>query len=147
IGGLLYAVVALEGVHAVLLQLCLRKKAATLFDDEGKRYKYVEEKSNKLLMDVGFSAMIELTSLVLLEVADRPAVEDIKGAQHGITIRNEIMHALAKKGQYQIRKRNNNDITKAYSAVMKMYDRLVTLVPKYSVPQSDGGVADNSLST
>jgi len=132
--GLLYSIVALEGAHAVLLKLCLRKSAADLFPDDRQCDKYVEEKANKLLMDVGFSAMVELTSLLLLESADRPSLEEITACQQGITIRNEIMHALAKRGKYRFRNRKNDEITKAYSAVIQVYDHFVGLIEKYPVP-------------
>jgi hypothetical protein len=81
--GLLYAVIALEGAHAVVLQLCLRKKAASVIPNESQRNKYVEERANKLLIDVGFSAMLEMTSLLLLDNADRLNPEDISKPASG----------------------------------------------------------------
>lgn len=130
--GLLYAVIALEGAHAVVLQLCLRKRAAEVILDEGQCDKFVEEKANKLLMDVGFSAMLEMTSLLLLDKEDRLSPDDIKACQHGITIRNEIMHALAKRGQYRFRNRKINEINTAYSAVMKTYSQFVEIIEKHA---------------
>ena len=130
--GLLYAVIALEGAHAAVLQFCLRKKAASVISDEDYRDKYVEEKANKLLMDVGFSAMLEMTSLLLLDDGDRLKPEDIKACQQGITIRNEIMHALSKRGQYKFRNRRNDEISTAYSAVITMYNQFVKLIEKYT---------------
>lgn len=129
--GLLYAVIALEGAHAVVLQLCLRKRAASVYPDENQCDKFVEEKANKLLMDVGFSAMLEMTSLLFLDDADRLNPDDIKACQQGITIRNEIMHALARRGQYKFRNRRNDEIIKAYSAVIKTYNQFVILIEKY----------------
>jgi hypothetical protein len=130
--GLLYAVIALEGAHAVLLQHCLRKRAAETIADANQCGKYVEEKANKLLMDVGFSAMLEMTSLLFLDNRDRMNPEDIKACQYGITIRNEIMHALAKRGQYRFRNRRIDEINTAYAAVMKIYHQFVHLIEKYS---------------
>jgi hypothetical protein len=127
---LLYAVVALEGAHAVVLQLCLRRRAAEVIIDEGQCDKFVEEKANKLLMDVGFSAMLEMTSLLLLDKEDRLSANDIKACQQGITIRNEIMHALSRRGQYRLRNRRIDEINTAYSAVMKMYGQLVQIIEK-----------------
>ncbi len=137
--GLLYAVIALEGAHAVVLQLCLRKKAAAVYPDENQCDKFVEEKANKLLMDVGFSSMLEMTSLLFLDDADRLNPDDIKACQQGITIRNEIMHALAKRGQYRFRNRRNDEINKAYSAVMKTYSQFVQLIEKYTVQGESNG--------
>ena len=131
--GLIYAVIALEGVHAVVLQFCLRKRAAEVMLDEDHCDKFVEEKVNKLLMEVGFSSMLEMTSLLLLDKGERLSLDDIKSCQHGITIRNEIMHALAKRGQYRFRNRRINEINMAYSAVMKTYSQFVQLIEKHAV--------------
>jgi hypothetical protein len=137
--GLLYAVIALEGAHAVVLQLCLRKRAAAVYPDENQCHKFVVEKANKLLVDVGFSAMLELTSLLFLDDADRLNPNDIKACQQGITIRNEIMHALAKRGQYKFRNRRTDEINKAYSAVMQTYNQFVELIEKYTTQVGSTG--------
>jgi hypothetical protein len=125
---ILFAVVALEGVHAVLLQLALDRVLGSSPHNPAARAKLVEEKAEKLLKDVGFSEMIEFTSTVFLQPEERPAPEDVTAAKLGITIRNEIMHALAKKGQYKLRNRTNAQIAEAYKNVLKMYDHFVRIV-------------------
>ena len=87
-------------------------------------------------MDVGFSAMLEMTSLLFLDNRDRMNPEDIKACQHGITIRNEIMHALARRGQYRFRNRRIDEINTAYSAVMKIYQQFVHVIEKYTAEKA-----------
>jgi hypothetical protein len=137
---MLHAVVALEGAHAILLQLRLKARAIKMFQKEADRDKYAATKAEKLLLEVGLTEMIEMTSLCFLGESERPTVEEIEACKKGITIRNEIMHALTKRGQYRIRNRNMDDISMAYSSVLKMYDHFVGLIEKAELEnESDGG--------
>ena len=100
VSAILFAVVALEGVHSALLQMRLDRRMAASITDSDIRAKQAEATANRLLKDVGFSESIEMTSLLFLDAEDRPPEDQMRKCKLGITIRNEIMHALAKKGQY-----------------------------------------------
>jgi hypothetical protein len=128
VSAILFAAVALEGAHAVLLQLCLGNRLAGQVSDEDKRAKLAEQKANKLLLEVGFSEMVEMTSLFFLEETDRPKLTDVEACKLGISIRNEIMHALAKKGQHKLRNRTNSQISTAYSNMLTLYDHFIKII-------------------
>jgi hypothetical protein len=65
-----------------------------------------------------------------LDAADTPPANDIQQCKLGITIRNEIMHALAKKGQYRLRNRTSTQITNAYSSVLKVFNHFAKIVER-----------------
>jgi hypothetical protein len=134
VSAILFAVVALEGVHAALLQICLDRNLKNAIPDQDERAKIVEEKANKLLLDVGLSEMVEITSLVFLSDSDRPNFDDIRACKVGIKIRNEIMHALAKKGQYKLRNRTNGQIADAYGDVFKVYQHFAGIIERLLTP-------------
>lgn len=130
VSAILFAVIALEGVHSTLLQMRLNRNLADSISDTDARAKRAESMANRLLKDVGFSETLEMTSLLLLDAADRPPEDEMQNCKLGITIRNEIMHALAKKGQYRLRNRTNKQISEAYSSVLKVVNHFATLVER-----------------
>lgn len=79
---------------------------------------------------------------------ERPPLEELDACAKGITIRNEIMHALVKNGEYGFRKRKNNEICNAYSAVLKVYYRYVAAIESRlnakAVPDAAAVVPDNN---
>jgi hypothetical protein len=121
VSALLFAIIALEAAHAIVLRMCLESKLATVIADRNQRAKHASERAENLLVRAGFSAMVELTSTVLLDDRDRPKVDDVIACQRAITIRNEIMHALTKKHGYKLRNRKNDDLTRAYTDALKVY--------------------------
>ena len=130
VSAILFAVVALEGVHAAVLQMHLDRRLADSITDAGARAKRAEAMANQLLLEVGFSDTVEMTSLLLLDPVDRPPEDEMQKCKLGITIRNEIMHALAKKGQYRMRNRTNSQISEAYSSVLKVFDHFARIVER-----------------
>jgi hypothetical protein len=135
IPGLLYAMIALEAAHAVLLQLCLRRKLTTQFSDETARDNYVKEKAEKLLIDLGLKETVELTSRILLDPPDQPSPESIRECQAAISIRNDIMHALVGKRQYKLRDKTDMDLMRAHRAVMQIYEHFVRLIEREEAPE------------
>jgi hypothetical protein len=136
---IIFAAVALEGAHAALLQMCLDRIMGGTASNPDERAKQIELKANKLLIDVGFAEMVEITSMMFLEEADRPNPGDVEACKLGITIRNEIMHALAKKGQYKLRNRTNDQISNAYSNMLKLYQHFVRIIERTT---SDAQIKD-----
>jgi len=137
VSAILFAVIALEGVHSALLQMRLNRHLAASISDTDARARQAESMANRLLKEVGFSETLEMTSLLLLDPADRPREDEIQNCKLGITIRNEIMHALAKRGQYRLRNRTNNQISEAYSSVLKVFNNFATLVERDSEEETD----------
>ena len=130
VSAIIFAAVALEGAHAALLQMCLDRIMGGTVSNPEERAKLVELKANKLLLEVGFAEMVDITSMMFLEEADRPSPDDVEACKRGITIRNEIMHAKAKKGQYKLRNRTNVQITDAYSNMLKLYQHFVGVIER-----------------
>lgn len=130
LNSIIFAAVALEGAHAVLLQMCLERIMGESSADSDERSRLIEQKANKLLLEVGFAEMVEITSTILLEEADRPAAETVEACKLGITIRNEIMHALSKKGQYKLRNRTNDQISKACSDMINLYKHFTVIIER-----------------
>jgi hypothetical protein len=133
VSAILFAAVAIEGAHAVLLQLCLQRIMGETVPDPKVRAKLVEEKANTLLKEVGFSEMVEITSMMLVEEADRPSPADVAACKLGITIRNDIMHASIKHGKYKLRNRTNDQISDAYGNILKLYQHFVSVIEKKGV--------------
>jgi hypothetical protein len=131
VSAILFAVVALEGVHSAILQISLKEQLKQSVANEQDRQKRAEATANRLLMDVGLSESLELTCSLFLSPEDQPPTEELQKCKIGITIRNEIMHALAKKGQYRLRNRTDAQISEAYSAVLKMYRHFAGLVERH----------------
>lgn len=127
---ILFAVIALEGVHSALLQMRVDRQVAESITDTTIRTKKVEATVNRMLKDIGLSESLEMTSLLFLDGENRPPEDEMRNCKLGITIRNEIMHALAKKGQYRLRNRTNKQITEAYSSVIKMFNSFATIVER-----------------
>ncbi len=130
VSGILFAVVVLEGVHSALLQMRLDRQMAASITDADVRAKQADAFANRLLKDVGFSESLEMTSLLFLDAEDRPPEDEMRKCKLGITIRNEIMHALAKKGQYRLRNRTNQQMSEAYSSVLKVFDHFAAIVER-----------------
>lgn len=127
---ILFAVIALEGVTSVLLKMKIDSRLASSMPDAIARAKQVEVIAEQLLKDMGLSKSLDMTSLLFLEVEDRPSENEMKKCKLGITIRNEIMHTLVKKGQYKLRNRTNEQISEAYSNVLKVFNLLVKIVER-----------------
>jgi hypothetical protein len=136
VSAILFAVVALEGVHSALLQMRLDRRMAVSITDPDIRAKQAEATANRLLKDVGFSESLEMTSLLFLDVEDSPPEDLMQKCKLGITIRNEIMHALAKKGQYRLRNRTNQQISEAYSSVLKVFSHYAAIVERDTEAES-----------
>jgi hypothetical protein len=129
VGALLYAVVAFEGAHAAYLKLGLDRKFSFI-TDERERGKVVDEHAERLLKEAGISAVYRLTPVLFMDEEERPSEEELEQCGKGITMRNEIMHSLAKKGQYKLRNRTAAKLTEAFSGVLKVYDRFVAAIEK-----------------
>jgi hypothetical protein len=129
VGALLYAVVAFEGAHATYLKLGLDRKFSFI-TDEGEREKVVNERAERLLKEAGISAIYRLTPVLFMDEDERPSEEDLEKCGKGITMRNEIMHSVAKKGRYKLRNRTTAQLTEAFSAVLKVYDCFVAAIEK-----------------
>ena len=130
VSAVLFAVIALEGVHSVLLQMRLNRYLDDSITDKDARARRAESMTKRLLKDVGFSETLEMTSLLFLDPADRLSENAIQECKFGITIRNEIMHALVKKGQYRLRNRTHKQISDAYSSVLRVFKHFATLVER-----------------
>jgi hypothetical protein len=130
VSAILFAVVALEGVHSALLQIRLAQRMAQSIRDPDIRAKKAEAVANRLLKEVGISESLEMTSLLFLDPQERPPDDELLQCKLGITIRNEIMHALAKKGQYRLRNRTNKQISDAYSNVLKVFSHFASIVER-----------------
>lgn len=126
---LLYSVVALEGAHAAFVKQSLQAKFAFV-ENERDRSRLVEEHAERLLREAGLTTLYQLTPFLFMEQDERPTLEELEECGKGISIRNEIMHSLAKKGQYKLRNRTPEDLTDAYEAVLKVYDRYRAAVEK-----------------
>ena len=130
VSAVLFAVIALEGVHSALLQMRLDRRMATSVTDSDARAKQAEVTGNRLLKDIGIRESLDITSLLFLDAHERPTEDEMKQCKLGIRIRNEIMHALAKKGQYRLRNRTNQEISKAYSSVLKVFNHFANIVER-----------------
>lgn len=117
-GGLIMAVAALEGVHAVYLDASLRSRLPTGRTGEDKD---LEENFIKTL---GFSLCNKLTPYLFMTAADRPSAELIKKTAQAISYRNDIMHSKRTKdgASYLIRMRTDLQLQEAYSATLDMYE-------------------------
>jgi uncharacterized protein YeeX (DUF496 family) len=127
---LLFAVISLEGVHSVLLQISLDRRFTASITDDNARAKQVENTANRLLEEMGISELLEITPLLFLDVEDRPSDDQLRNCKLGVTIRNEIMHAKVKKGQYKLRNRSNEQISEAYSSVLEVFNLFVKIVER-----------------
>lgn len=130
VSAILFAVVALEGVHSAVLQMRLDRHMAESITDPDIRTKQVEATAKRLLKDVGTSESLEMTSLLFLDAHERPSEDEMRQCKLGIRIRNEIMHALAKKGQYRLRNRKDRQISDACSSVLKIFEHFAAIVER-----------------
>lgn len=138
VSAILFAVVALEGAHSALLQMRIDRQIAASITDADIRAKTAEATANRLLKDIGFAESLEMTSLLFLAADDRPPDDEMRNCKLGITIRNEIMHSLAKKGQYRLRNRTNQQICDAYSSVLKVFDHFAAIVERETEAEEHG---------
>jgi hypothetical protein len=117
VGALLLAVAALEGAHAALVQLELESR----LEGSGR------DLPDEFLRELGMSLCNKLTPFLFMNASQRPTVEQIRAADCGLRIRNDIMHSLKnRRGEYRIRTRTNREISDAYSAVLTMYGLYAT---------------------
>ncbi len=126
---LLFSVAAMEGVHAVVLRRSLRSRLGQhpVSKDADS---FVAERAEALLISAGFSEMIEMTSTILLPEQDRPPYGNVRACKLGLTIRNEIMHALSKGTGYKFRNRTDDQIRESCNAVLKLYDHFISLLER-----------------
>jgi hypothetical protein len=118
IGALLMAVAALEGAHA-----------AFVHHELGARLNQNSDRSlpDEFIRELGLHLCNRLTPYLLMGEAERPSQELIQQCEKGIKIRNEIMHALKNnKGKYRLRTRTHEEISNAYSGVLRVYNCYVS---------------------
>ena len=127
---ILFAVVALEGVHSTLLQMRLNANLTESIADPNERAKKAEDTTNRLLRDVGFAESLDLTNNLFLTGDERLDENQLRDCKLGISIRNEVMHALAKRGQYRLKNRTNQQISDAYSNVMTVFRHFAEIVER-----------------
>jgi hypothetical protein len=131
ISAIIFAVVALEGVHAVLLRMRLYRQLTQSIMNPEVRARQAETTAERLLRDVGFYETLDMTILLFLKPEERPTPEEIKKCKEGITYRNDIMHALVNnRGQYRLRNRTNAQISDAYGNVLKIFNHFAMLVER-----------------
>ena len=128
ISAILFAVVALENVHAIIFQRRLERQMRPSVDSDEHRYKLAEEKSSELLREVGFSKSLDLTSLLFLSCDEKLEEEEVQKCKLGISIRNEIMHSIVKRGKYRLHNRTENQIQVAYSSVLKAVEHFASII-------------------
>ena len=144
VSAILFAVVALEGVHSALLQMCLDRQMARSLTDPLVRTQQAEATANRLLKNIGLTELLEMTSLLFLDADDRPSKEQMDQCKLGITIRNEIMHVLVKKGEYRLRNRTNQQLCDAYSNVLAVFSHFAAIVERDTAADSEGTKGDGS---
>ena len=127
---MLFAVIALEGVHSTLMQMRLNAKLAESIADPNERAKKAEDTTNRLLRDVGFTESLDLTCNLFLTADERLEENQLHDCKLGISIRNEIMHALVKRGQYRLKNRTNKQISEAYSNIMTVFRHFAQIVER-----------------
>ncbi len=90
-----YAVLALEGVHAEFLRTVMPEKL-----DPGLN-------TNQLIIDLlreqGLFTLFKLTPSLFMHAQERPFASLLERCEKGITVRNDYMHSLHKKGKYKVR--------------------------------------------
>jgi hypothetical protein len=127
-GGLLMAVAALEGAHAALVQRELMSRLSHL-----EKKSLLEKRgslADEYLIRLGMSSCIRLTPYLLMDEVERPPDTLIQKCSLGITIRNEIMHAKTNNRGPSIRTRSFQEISEAYSAVLKMYEYYIAALER-----------------
>ncbi|MFG0332976.1 MAG: hypothetical protein ACF8TS_06390 [Maioricimonas sp. JB049] len=114
IGALLMAVAALEGAHGAFVSEALTQRLPDGVDPE---------LPEDFIRALGMSLCNQLTPFLLMDEAQRPSLELVRGAATGLKYRNEVMHALRnRRGEYRTRLRSNAELCEAYSAVLKLYE-------------------------
>ena len=127
---ILFAVIALEGVHSALMQMRLNGSLKDSIGDPNEREEKAEVLTNRLLRDVGFTESLDLTNSLFLAGDERLDEIQLRDCKLGISIRNEVMHALAKRGQYRLKNRTNKQISEAYSSVMTVFRHFAAIVER-----------------
>jgi hypothetical protein len=128
-GGLLMAVAALEGAHAALVQYELMSRLS--HKGKKKLSKSLASLPGEYLMRLGMSNCIYLTPYAMMDETEGPPDSLIQECARGLTIRNEIMHAKTnKQGQPLIRTRSFQEISEAYSAILKMYEYYIAALER-----------------
>jgi hypothetical protein len=89
---LLLACIALEAAHAAMLRSRIAKRDPAL---------NTEQAVSDLLIG-GFMRTVVLTPSLVMEPDERPSQELIERAMKGVIARNDIMHAVRKRGEYKI---------------------------------------------
>lgn len=121
IGALLLSVVALEGAHAAFLRSSLTQKLPT--DN-------ADQLIANMLRDAGLYNLYQVTPFILMDDQERPSIAQLEACGRGITMRNEFMHSLLKRGEYKIRNRTPSDISNAYSSVFQVYQSYVSALER-----------------
>ena len=136
ISALLLAVVALEGVHAAYLGYYLTEMLPS-------------EQANglieNLLRGAGLFNLYKITPYLFMNEQERPSDDQLIACGQGITMRNEFMHSLRKKGRYAIKNRTPRDISNAYSSVLQVYNAYVIAFEKRLHHEADGAANREKL--
>lgn len=120
---LIYMVVAFEAAHAAFLNLALQDKLQHLTEHQ------IEGVVSTLLREHGISAIYQITPYLFMDEHEMPSQGDLEACQEGITLRNDMMHSIRKKGQYNLRKKSNRTIT-AFMAVESVYKKYVFAIER-----------------
>ena len=136
-GGLLMAVIALEGAHAALVRNVLIPK----FSSYGS--KEAITKAEDFLRELGMSNLNLMSPFLFMGDGERPSVDQIKSCAKGITLRNQLMHALTDKaGRYRVRQHGYQELTDACSAVLEVYEYYVKALESRVTSPSQPGQQD-----
>ena len=112
---LVLACAALEGAHADVLRQFLSRLVGTA---DGKD---LESMVESLLREQGIYTLIQLTSLAFIDTEFRPPQDALDRCLQAITMRNSIVHARQKRGQYRLRSYTFNELNEAYKAVFEIF--------------------------
>ena len=113
---LILACAALEGAHAHFVRTRLAERLAS--------HKRGEQLIEDLLREQGIYTLLQVSVAFLVD-AHRPSEEVLASCLNALTIRNSIVHAKQKKGQYKLRSYTAGELYAAVSAVMKVFRQLV----------------------
>lgn len=119
---LLMACVALEGVHAQILQQTLLKELDEFApaSKKGESFSKVRFPIKNLLRERGLFVQLPLTCLTLLNDSDRPSPLEIQKCLEAVEIRNQIMHLKAD----EVKKHHEGKYSDAYGHVIHVFLRL-----------------------
>lgn len=119
--GFLMAVVALESVHGIFLQVV----AGNLIGNRMTReeiIKFLED----VMKDQGFYKMLPRTVKLFFGINDkRPTAEELRAFEKAVEMRNAFMHASIKADGPKLRRYAKADVVKAYNDIGKVFECFV----------------------